>query len=473
MKMSSSTDPEPLHPLTRVEIAELVNVVAGPVLLPGDDGFAEESATYNAAVVHHPAVIVGAAAATDVQAAVRFAHERGLAVAVLATGHGPARPADGAVLITTRRMAGVRLDVDARTVRVEAGARVQQVLDATTPFDLAPITGSAAGVGVVGFTLGGGLSPTLGRLHGWAADHVRAIDVVTADGALRHVTATQEPDLFWAIRGAKDNFGVVTALELDLFDVPHLFGGGLYFDGSRAAELLGVFAEWVPTLPDEMTVSLAFLRLPPAPFVPEPLRGQFTVHVRIAYMGSREDGERLIAPLRKVVSPIIDTVGDMPYAASASINSEPPGPLPIHDGSLRLRELPVPATRALLGSAGVDSGNTLTVVEVRHLSGALRQAPAVPNAVTGREAQFQVFAVGVGGPADTDRLDAELDRIFTALEPWKVEHGTLNYLSSRDAAAGAVRAAFGTEVYERLAKIKRLVDPDNTFRVNHNVKPTA
>jgi FAD/FMN-containing dehydrogenase len=467
--MSSSPDSGASSEFTADDVDALVNVVAGPVFMPGDDGYAEECATYNVAVVHRPAVIVGASVAADVQAAVRFARSHGLAIAVLATGHGPARPADGAVLVTTRRMAGVQVDANEKTVRVEAGARVQQVLDATIPLGLAPITGSAVGVGVVGFTLGGGLSPTLGRLRGWAADHVRTIDVVTADGALRHVTATQESDLFWAIRGGKDNFGFVTALELDLFEVPRLFGGGLYFDAGQAAALLDVFTDLVPTLPDEMTISLAFLRLPPAPFVPEPLRGRFTVHVRVAYLGSAEEGERLIAPLRTVGAPIIDTVGEMPYSAIASIHNEPPGPLPIHDGSLRLSELPPQAARALLDAVGPESGCTLTVVELRHLGGALRQAPAVPNAVAGRDVQFQIFGVGVGGPDDAARLQADLARIFTALEPWKLQQGSLNYLSGRDATEAGVRAAFGEEVYGRLAQIKRSVDPGNLFRVNHNV----
>jgi FAD/FMN-containing dehydrogenase len=461
--MSSSFDP--------ADIDDLANSVEGPIFLPADNGYAQECAAYNAAVVHHPAVIVGAVTAADVQAAVRFGTSHDLPVAVMATGHGSAIPADGALLITTSRMTAVRVYADSKSVRVEAGARVRHVLDATTPFNLAPITGSSAGVGVVGFSLGGGLSPTLGRLYGWAADHVASIDVVTPDGELRHATETKEPDLFWAIRGGKDNFGVVTALELDLFDVSHLFGGGLYFDGAHAAELLDVFRGLAPTLPSEATLSLAFLRLPPAPFVPEPLRGRFTVHIRVAYLGPSPEGERLIAPLRRIGAPIIDTVGEMPYSAIASIHNEPEGPLPIRDGSTRLRELPAPAADAFLAAAGPDSANRLAVIEIRHLGGALARTPAAPNAVAGRDAAFQVFGVGVGGPPDAAALDADLDRIFAALEPWQLEQGTLNYLSGRDAAARRVDTAFGDEVYGRLAKIKRAVDPGNMFRVNHNIDP--
>jgi FAD/FMN-containing dehydrogenase len=207
---------------------------------------------------------------------------------------------EGAVLITTGRMDGVEIDPAARTARVAAGAHWQQVVDAATPVGLAPLNGSSAKVGVTGYVLGGGLSPTMGRTYGWAADHVRAIEVVTADGTWRRATPTDEPHLFWALRGAKGNFGVVTAIEIDLFPVTTYFGGGLFYAGEHTAAVLHAYREWITTAPDELNSSVALLRLPPLPEVPEPLRGRLVVHVRVCHLGSVSDGERLVAPLRAV-----------------------------------------------------------------------------------------------------------------------------------------------------------------------------
>src|SRR5262249_30201426 len=150
---------------------------------------------------------------------------------------------------------------------------------------LAPLNGALSTVGVVGYTLGGGHSPTLGRSQGYAADHVRSIEIVTADCELRKATQDSEPGLFWALRGGKGNFGVVTALEFDLFPVSELYGGGLYFPGARMAEVLHVWRVWAAELPESATTSVAILRLPPVPDIPEPLRGAFVLHVRFAFLG--------------------------------------------------------------------------------------------------------------------------------------------------------------------------------------------
>ncbi len=348
--------------------------------------------------------------------------------------------------------------------------RWQQVIDAAAP-DLAPLNGSSPQVGVVGYTLGGGLSPTMGRYRGWAADHVRAVELVTADGRLRQLTAERESDLFWAVRGGKDNFGIVTALEFSLFETPQLFGGGLYFPGELASDVLHAYRAWTATVPDAMTSSVALLRMPPLPIIPEPLRGRFTVHVRIAYLGSPAEGGRLVQPLRRIGPAIIDSVGEMPYTAAASIHGDPPVPLPADEGSLRLRELPEAAVDAVLESAGANSDCPLVMVELRHLGGALGRPPEVPNAVTGREAAFQVFAAGVGEPDNAAALYASEDELFRRLQPWKSDRRGLNYLFARDTAPDHVRAAFGLDTYQRLARIKHVYDPVNMFRINHNIPP--
>ena len=260
--------------VTEADAGSLGAVVDGVVRVPGDDGYAEECATYNLSLPRRPAVVIGAASPGDVSSAVQFGAARGLPVGVLATGHATSVPADGAVLVTTRRMNAVSIDPVARTARAEAGVRWQQVIEAAAPHGLAPLNGSSPLVGVVGYTLGGGLSPVGARARGWAADHVRAIEMVTADGEPVRTTPQRDADLFWAVRGGKDNFGIVTAIEFGLFEVERLYGGALYFPGELTADVLAAFQECAPTLPEEMTMSVALMRLPPLDIVPEPLRGR-------------------------------------------------------------------------------------------------------------------------------------------------------------------------------------------------------
>lgn len=277
--------------------------------------------------------------------------------------------------------------------------------------------------------------------------------------------------MFWAVRGGKDNFGIVTAIEFDLFETPRLYGGALYFPGELAADVLHAYRSWSATLPEEMTASVALMRLPPLDIVPEPLRGKLAVHVRIAYLGPPEEGARLVAPIRAVGPTLIDAVAEMPYREMGAIHADPPIALPVHEGSVRLTELPEAAVETILRSAGPDADCPLTMVELRQLGGALGRAPAIPNAVAGRDAAFQVFCAGVGGPMEAPFLYAGIDEIFRRLTPWKISEGTLNYLFSREIESDSIRAAFGKDVHDRLAAIKRSYDPENLFRVNHNIEP--
>jgi AraC-like DNA-binding protein len=313
------------------DAASLVATVAGSVLLPGDAGYDEERAVWNLNHELAPAMIVVPESVADVQAAIVFAARQQRPVLVKTTGHQIVGHAHGAVVIATRRMNGVEIDAVRRTARVGAGTVWSEVVERAAKAGLAPLNGSNLTVGVSGYTLGGGLSPTLGRSLGYAADHLRSLDVVTADGKRRHVDAESAPDLFWAMRGGKGNFGVVTALEFDLFPVPRLYGGAIYFTGERTADVLRAWAEWHPRTPETMVTSIAVMRMPPIPEVDELLRGKFLVAVRIAYNGTAADGERMIVPLRAVAPVVFDTVRDMPYTEVASIHNEPTEPVPYYE----------------------------------------------------------------------------------------------------------------------------------------------
>lgn len=443
----------------------------GPIFRPGDDGYDAERAGFNLAVDHHPELIVGATGPDDVIAAVEYASARGLAVAVQTTGHGPVVPADGQVLISTRRMNDVQVDPATRTVRVGGGARWENVLPHTVPHGLAPLNGNSPNVGVVGYTLGGGVGP-LGRQYGFAADRVRRVDLVTADGQLRQVTAESDPELFWAVRGGKGNFGVVVALEFELVPVSRLYGGGLFFPAEAAADVLHAYSRWLPTAPEEMSSSALLVQFPPIPEVPEIFRGKYIVNLRFAYTGTVEEGERLVQPLREIGSPVLDTLGELPYSDVATIYNDPTEPAPAYDSNMSLHTLDAGAIDTILALAGPDAGSPL-IVELRHLGGAYARPPAIPSAVGGRDAAFVLFAVCILQPGQESAVRQAHEHLHDKMRPWATGGTIYNLSGAADADPERVRLAFTPTVYARLAKAKATYDPENMFRLNHNIPPSG
>lgn len=443
--------------------------VTGPVLFADDPGITQETAGFNTAAERKPAVVVGAARAADVSAAVRFAGDHGLAVGVLATGHGGVG-LEGGMLVTTRRMRDVRVDPERHTARVGAGVRWDMVIGAASGYGLAPLNGSTPDAGVVGYTLGGGL-PVLGRTFGFAADHVRSMEVVTADGTVCHVDRDHEPDLFWALRGGKGNFGVVTEVEFDLMPVARIYGGGIYYPGEHAPAVLHAYRAWAATLPDEMTTSVALLRLPDLPAVPEPLRGRCVVHLRVAHVGPAADGERLVAPMRAAAPILIDGVAEMPYAAVGSIHNDPTDPLPAWDGGCLLRELPAEAVDALLAAAGPQLGDLpLIMVEIRQLGGVMSRQPDPPNCAGGRDAAFSLVVVGAFPPPLREIVPHLGAGVLSAVGPWSTGGTHANFGAAAYQDGGAARAWTARD-YQRLQAIKRAYDPANLFGTGYAIQP--
>jgi FAD/FMN-containing dehydrogenase len=452
----------------------LASAVGGPVYLAGDEGYAAEASPFNLAVTHRPAVVVGATDVDDVRAAVRFAGEQGLAVAVLNTGHGPSLPASGdALLITTRRMKDVKINPDRRTARVEAGVRWGKVVEEAAKFGLAPLAGSSPAVGVVGYTLGGGVSVTMARAFGWAVDHVRQIDVVTADGELHHVTPDTETDLFWALCGGKSNFGVVTAMEFGLFPVAELYAGALYFSGDDAREVLYAYQRFSATAPDEVSSSIVFLRMPDMPFIPEFMRGKLTIMVRFSFLGPAAGGEELIEPLRAAAPTLLDTVGTMPYSQFASISNDPTDPGLAVEHFALLDDLTPAKAEAILEAVGPQAESRITMVDLRHLGGALSREPAVPNAVGRRDAAYAMFALTAVAPDELEAAQASGLELLDRLRPARGIEKNPSFLSPADAAVANVRLAYDAPTWERLRSVKAVYDPENMFRINHNIPPHA
>lgn len=410
-------------------------------------------------------MVVGATSAADVAAAVRFAARTGRRVAVQSTGHGLQSDLAGTVLVSTRRMTAVSIDPESATACVQAGARWRQVIDAAAPFGLAPLNGSSSQVGAVGYTVGGGLGP-MARRYGFAADHVRRFTLVTADGQVRDVTADSDPDLFWAVRGGKSTFGIVTDVEFDLMPVARFYGGAIAFPAEAARAVLHAWREWAPTLSDDTTTSVAMLRLPPDPSLPEPLRGRFVTMLRFLHLGSAEEGAALLAPMRALATPLMDLVDEMPYAAVDAVHMDPTDPLPVRECGVALDALPAAAVDALLDVAGPDVPAPLAMVEVRLLGGAIARGPQVPNAVAGRNAAFNVFVIGAPFGPPIEATVAGMAATVDAVRPWACG-GLLNFAGT--ATPEQVGRLWSAADRARLLAIRDRVDPTGLFATNIHI----
>ncbi|MCU1676581.1 MAG: linked oxidase domain protein [Frankiales bacterium] len=456
----TTVDPTP----TPTTIDELrAAVTSGVVLSPGDEGFAAELAGFNLAHANDAGMVVGAASAADVAAAVRYAGAHGFPVGVQATGHGPCHTMAGALMVTTKRMQEFSVDAAAATATVQAGVRWAAVIEAAAAHGLAPLNGSSPGVSVVGYTTGGGLGP-MARTFGWAADRVTSFEIVTADGQVRRVTAESDPDLFWAVRGGKGNFGIVTEMTFALVPVATLYGGGIMFPGAHAPELLHAWLDWSQTHGDETSTSISMLRVPDVEHVPPFMRGQFVVHLRVAHLGDEASGAALLAPMRAIAPALMDGVGVMPYAAVASIHMDPEGPLPGYDASVLLRELTHEAIDAILAAAGPGVDIPLIMAELRHMGGAVAAEHDGGSAIAGRDAAYNFALVAPCPPPLAAVVPGVCAGVLGALAPWSLGRSMVNFSGHRRTPA-EVAELWSPEVFARLVDVKRRVDPANTFRL--------
>ncbi len=459
--------------LTQASLNELRSQVRGEVLTPGDSRYEEARKAWNLAVSQHPALIVVAHNASDVMVAVRFAEKAGLGIGVQSTGHGTVRSADGHLLIVTSRMTGVRVDAQRQTAWVEAGTKWGMVLEAAQAVGLAPLLGSSPGVGVVGYTLGGGMG-WLARKYGLAAASVHSFELVTPDGRLVQASATENSDLFWALRGGGGNFGVITAMNIQLYPVTTVYGGSLIYPVEHAKAVFVRYRDWIASAPDELTSSIAIMNMPPIPAVPEFLRGRSVVMVNGCYSGDPADGEALVQLWLEWMPPMASSFRVMPFGEVASISNDPVDPLPAKSTGGWLRHLSDEVIDCVIRfGVSVNGSSPITKTEIRHAGGAIARVDAGASAYGNRDSSLILNLIGMTPTPEAHYNLVQYNaRFMGELGPHLTGGVYMNFLDGEEARA-RTKDAYSPEAYARLAALKAQVDPANRFRFSFGLVPDS
>jgi FAD/FMN-containing dehydrogenase len=448
------------------ELRTLRALSTGTVVAAGDPGYDEARHAWNLSADQHPAAVAFPETESDVSFAVAFAREAGLRVNVQGTGHNatPLGDMSDTLLIRTNRMKGVEIDVEGRRARVQAGAEWADVTGPASEHGLAALAGSSPNVGVVGYSLGGGIG-YLGRKHGIQANSVTAIELVTADGEHRRVTAERDPELFWAMRGGGGNFGVVTALEFKLYPTPELYGGALMWPWEHAESVFKRWRDWTSNVPEDVTSMARIIQFPPIEDVPEFLRGRQMVVITAAYTGDAETGALMMEPLTEL-EPEINTFGPMPPAALSYLHMDPEDPVPGLSDTAMLDSLSDEAIDTIIEKAGPGSDSVMLITELRHMGGAFARAEDGHGALAKIDGEYIAFAVGmVMSPEMGEALGIQTRELMEALAPHGRGRKYLNFVEHRT----DTRAGYSEDAYARLQAIRETVDPDYLFRANHEI----
>jgi hypothetical protein len=435
----------------------------GGVLLPGTAAYDAARRVHNAMIDKRPALIVRCAGVSDVVNAVNFARENGLLVAVRGGGHNVAGMAvcDGGIVIDLSRMKGIRVDPPGRTVRAEAGVTWGELDHEAQAFGLGTTGGAVSTTGIAGLTLGGGLGALM-RKHGLACDNVLSIDVVTAEGVLLTASATENADLFWALRGGGGNFGIATTFEYRLHPVGTVLGGLVLYPLGRAREMLAFYRELTSTAPDALTAYAALVTSPD---------GVRLSAIFACYAGPIATGETVLRPVREFGPPVADLISPMSYAAIQKTfdPTAPPGLLNYWKSSF-VQELSTEMTDELV-AAFAAAPSPLTSVVIEHLGGAVSRVGDGDTAFSHRRTPYSVTAASLWREASqSDRNIGWTRRLWDAIRT-PSDAVYVNYLS-QDEGDQRMRAAYGSN-YDRLVALKNRYDPRNLFRVNQNIKPTV
>lgn len=454
-------------------VEKLRQALRGPALLPADTGFDEARTVWNAMIDRRPAIIVRAQGAADVMAAVRFAREEDLDIAIKGGGHNVAGNAvcDAGLMLDLSTMKSVRVDPAARIAAVEPGALIGDLDRETQAHGLATPGGFISSTGVAGLTLGGGFG-YLSRKHGLTVDNLRSVDLVTAEGEFVRAGTDSDPELFWALCGGGGNFGVATSFEFDL----HALGPGVVagpvvhaFDDAPGAlrEMAGLMRE----APDTVSCLPVIRHAPPAPFIPQEYHGRLIVLFGLVHTGDPEEGEAALAPFRHFGNPIADAVGVKPYTAFQSM----------FDATANAGARNYWKGHYLddLGDDGIDvvcdhaarMASKESVVGMLSLGGAIARQPADSSPYPHRDARWVLNIQSRWREAADDEANINwAQELFASVAPYATGGVYVNFISGGEGVE-RVRAAYGESVYQRLQSVKNTWDPENVFRLNQNISP--
>jgi FAD binding domain/Berberine and berberine like len=458
---------------TELALGELRDSLRGPLLFPGDDSFEEATLLWNGLIEKSPALAVQPTGTADVVAAVEFARDQRLPLSVRGGAHnvGGTAVADGGVVLDMSRLRGVLVDPEARTATAQAGCLLGDVDRETQLHGLATPLGFISKVGLAGLTLGGGLG-YLTRRFGWTVDNLLEVEIVTADGMVRRANAEENADLFWAIRGAGANFGVVTSFTLRLHEVgPTVYGGLIAWPFERADEILRAYREFTADAPRELAVWMVVLRAPPAPFVPEDWRGERVCAMPVCYSGDLGRVDEVLAPIRALGAPVFDLLAEQPYTQVQSYldDSEPEGNhyywkteylAELSDEFLSVwpslaAECPIPEAQ----------------IGLLHLGGALGERDEDDGAVGNRDVRYACGVIGGWEPGEpgADGFPGWIRDAWQRIRRFSTGGNYINFQTA-DEDDERVRATYGAQ-FERLVDVKTKYDPDNLFRSNRNIRP--
>jgi len=445
--------------------------IRGEVVTPRDGAYDAARKIWNGMVDRRPAVIVRSSNAQDVRHAVNFARERRILVSVRGGGHHIAgnSVADRSLVIDQSALRTVRVDPERRIARVAPGALLGDFDREAQAFGLATPLGINSTTGVAGLSLGGGFG-WLTRKHGMTIDNLISADIVTADGRQRVVSASQEPDLFWAIRGGGGNFGVVTSFEFKLHPVgPEVYAGLVVYPFDQARKVLRAWRDFTVDAPTDLSVWTVLRKAPPLPFLPETVHGKDVVVFALVYAGDLASGERAAAPVLKFGNPVGSALGPSPYAGfQAAFDPLLTPGARNYWKSHNFARLDDGALEVAIAAAAAAPGPECEVF-IAQLGGAMGQVAPTDTAYAGRDASYVMNVHGRWQSADDDDRGREwARRLFRDAAPFSTGGGYLNFFTEDEGER--VGQAYGVN-YERLQGIKRRFDPDNLFRMNMNVSP--
>jgi FAD/FMN-containing dehydrogenase len=451
-------------------MGQLKEQVAGRVIAAGDAEYDEARVVYNAMIDRRPQAVVRCTGVDDIRAAVIYAHDHGLDLAIRGGGHSVPGfgTVDDGIVIDLSGLRTVTVDPAARTARAEGGATWGDFNDATAVHGLATTGGIISTTGVGGLTLGGGIG-YLARGLGLSCDNLISADVVTADGQLVTASETEHPDLFWALRGGGGNFGVVTALEFRLAPVSTIYGGPIFFELDSVPDVLRFYRDFIADAPEQYGGFPAFQIAPPLPFIPENRVGESFIAMVSAWAGALDKGAAIIDEIRSIARPVAEMIGPMPYPAlnSAFDALVPPG-LQHYWKANFVTEL-TDAAIAAHAEHGPKVPTVNSTVHIYPINGACHRVPADATAFAYRDANFATVIAGMWpDPADNEANIAWVRNYYEATAPHSEAGGYVNFMAGDD--QGRIQANYGGN-YGRLVEVKRAYDPDNLFHLNQNIRP--